>query len=59
MKTFRKFLDEDGIANCVGGGQIAGVGVGPNGEPGVDKKKKKKVVLATLRRKVPDATPKN
>lgn len=55
MKTFRKFLDEDGIANCVGGGQIAGIGVGPNGEPGVDKKKKKKtVLLATLRRKVPD-----
>lgn len=29
------------IANAVGGGHIAGIGVGPNGEPGVTKKKQK------------------
>lgn len=30
--------------NNVGSGNIAGLGVGPNGEPGVNKKKKKSVV---------------
>jgi uncharacterized protein (UPF0254 family) len=29
------------VANAVGGGHIAGIGVGPNGEPGVTKKKQK------------------
>lgn len=35
MKSFAKFLEEDGAvaANNVGGGQIAGVGVGAMGEP--------------------------
>ena len=28
-------LDEDAPANAVGGGNIAGAGVGPSGEPGV------------------------
>ena len=32
---------EDAPANAVGGGNIAGVGVGPDGEPGVNPKKKK------------------
>lgn len=31
-------------ANNVGGGNIAGLGIGPQGEPGVNLKKKKKVV---------------
>jgi len=30
---------EDAPVNVVGGGQIAGVGVGPQGEPGVSKKR--------------------
>ena len=30
-----KIIDEDGVVNVVGGGAIAGVGVGPQGEPGV------------------------
>jgi hypothetical protein len=30
--------------NNVGDGNIAGLGIGPNGEPGVHKKKKKEVV---------------
>jgi hypothetical protein len=34
-------MDEDAPAVNVGGGQIAGVGVGPAGEPGVKPKKKK------------------
>ena len=33
---------EDAPANAVGGGNIAGVGVGPDGEPGVNPKKKKR-----------------
>ena len=34
-------LNEEAPANAVGGGHIAGVGVGPQGEPGVDLRKKK------------------
>ena len=30
------------ITNVVGGGQIAGLGVGPQGEPGVKPRKKRK-----------------
>jgi len=32
-------------ANAVGGGNIAGIGVGPQGEPGVPKKKKLRVLF--------------
>lgn len=55
-ETFNKYLEEaellneEGPANVVGGGAIAGVGVGPKGEPGVKKKKKRKVVLAMIKR---------
>jgi len=34
----------------VGGGQIAGIGIGLQGEPGVTKKNRKKIVLQTFRR---------
>ena len=45
-------VDEDAPANAVGGGNVAGIGVGPQGEPGVYKKKKKDLVLApTMKRK--------
>ena len=30
-------------ANCAGSGAVEGIGVGPHGEPGVNKKKKKLV----------------
>ena len=36
-----KHMSEDMPANNVGGGAIAGLGVGPDGEPGVKKKKNK------------------
>jgi len=44
-----KPLQEDGMAggaptNAVGGGAIAGIGVGPKGEPGVKLRNKKSVV---------------
>jgi hypothetical protein len=47
MKTFKEFINEDGVAaavagpaNAVGSGAIAGTG-GKGGEPGVNLKKKK------------------
>ena len=46
-------LNEAAPANAVGGGQIAGVGVGPQGEPGVTKKKKPMLFSSFLRRKLP------
>ena len=36
-------LKEDAPANMAGGGNIAGLGVGPQGEPGIRKKKKREV----------------
>jgi hypothetical protein len=52
MKTFKKFRKEDAPANNVGGGNIAGVGVGPAGEPGIKKKKKKTIVMSMLKRNI-------
>lgn len=39
-------IKEDGVVpvNVVSGGQVAGLGVGQQGEPGVNPKKKKSVV---------------
>lgn len=48
-------VNEDGIANVVGGGAIAGIGVGKDGEPGVNLKKKKTPILMSIRRKQPKA----
>ena len=48
-----KQMQEDAPVNAVGGGQIAGVGVGPQGEPGVTKKKKPLLFSSFLRRKLP------
>ena len=36
-----KNIQEDAPTNAVGSGEIAGVGVGPDGEPGVHMKKKR------------------
>ena len=48
-------MHEDAPANAVGGGAIAGLGVGPQGEPGVNMKKKKKVLpFAMFVRKKPN-----
>lgn len=40
--------NEEAPVNAAGAGNVAGLGVGPQGEPGV--KKKKKVVLASFKR---------
>jgi hypothetical protein len=58
----KKRMNEDGgamvggsPANNVGGGNVAGLGIGPQGEPGVDLKRKKKVMpfSSYLKRKMP------
>ena len=49
-----KPIQEDAPVNAVGGGQIAGLGVGPQGEPGVTKKKKPMLFSSFLRRKLPE-----
>jgi RNA polymerase sigma factor (sigma-70 family) len=54
MKTFKKFRKEDAPANNVGGGNIAGLGVGAAGEPGIKKKKKKTIVMGILKRNIKD-----
>jgi len=48
-----KPIQEDAPVNAVGGGQIAGLGVGSQGEPGVTKKKKPMLFSSFLRRKLP------
>ena len=51
MKSFKTFLDEmsggaggggAGPTSTASGGQVAGIGVGPQGEPGVYLRKKRK-----------------
>ena len=48
-----KTLVEEVAANNVGGGNIAGVGVGVDGEPGIKKRKKHNVVIGTIKRNNP------
>lgn len=38
-----EIMIEDGAVNSAGGGAIAGIGVGPDGEPGVSKNRQKKI----------------
>jgi hypothetical protein len=42
FKFYRTRLAEDAPANAAGTGGIAGLGIGPKGEPGVDLRKRKK-----------------
>ena len=44
-------IDEDMPTNAAGRGAVAGIGVGPDGEPGYDPKKKKKKTLIDARAK--------
>ncbi len=43
-------MHEEVAINSAGAGNIAGIGVGPDGEPGVHMKKKKKTVIASFKR---------
>lgn len=49
----KKSVSEDVPVNNVGGGAVAGLGVGPQGEPGVKKKKKVASFISFMRRKAP------
>ena len=42
-KMMDEIFSEDAPANSAGSGNIAGIGVGPDGEPGVSKKKQKEI----------------
>jgi hypothetical protein len=44
-------LSEEPVINNVGGGKIAGIGVGPDGEPPMKTKRKKKTLNDLLRRR--------
>lgn len=52
-KEKTNLVNEDAPTNSVGGGQVAGLGVGPKGEPGVNKKKKMLPFISFVRRKNP------
>ena len=52
-RSFINSMKEDAPVNAVGGGQIAGLGVGPQGEPGIKKKKKVASFISFMRRKAP------
>ena len=45
-------VQEDAPVNNVGGGNIAGLGVGAAGEPGIKKKNKKSIVMGLLKRNI-------
>ena len=47
----KKRMKEDAPVNAVGGGNVAGLGVGPQGEPGVKKKKKIASFISFIKRK--------
>jgi hypothetical protein len=51
MNKPTKPIFEEVPANNVGGGAIAGLGVGPDGEPGIKKKKKLDTLMGFIRRK--------
>jgi hypothetical protein len=48
-----KPMQEDAPAMSAGAGQVAGIGVGPQGEPGVNKKKRLTPFISFIRRKAP------
>jgi hypothetical protein len=50
-----KPIQEDAPVNAAGSGAVAGMGVGPQGEPGVNLKKKKNIAsfISFIRRKQP------
>lgn len=50
LKDFKQQFNEEVPANNVGGGAIAGLGVGPDGEPGVKKKKKVPSFISYIKR---------
>jgi hypothetical protein len=57
IEKLRNTIKEDGVvvpANSTGSGAVAGIGVGAQGEPGVNKKKGLTPFIAFIRRKKPE-----
>jgi hypothetical protein len=53
MKTLREIISEDGVAaNAAGSGNIAGIGVGAQGEPGMGKRAHKKHKVKNRKRRI-------
>jgi hypothetical protein len=50
LKSRYAHLREEGIVNAAGAGAVAGIGIGPQGEPGVSKKKKSPILQPMLKR---------
>ena len=55
--VYRSFINsmkknEDAPANNAGAGNIAGIGVGPAGEPGIKRKKKKTIIMGMIKRNI-------
>lgn len=48
--AIKKIAKEEAPVNAAGAGNVAGIGVGPQGEPGVHMKKRKKPVIARFSR---------
>lgn len=51
MKTYREFKED--IGNTAGSGAIAGIGVGPQGEPGIDVSDDNELASRSLASKTP------
>lgn len=49
-KAMKDLTKEEVAVNAAGAGNVAGIGVGPQGEPGIYIKKKKKPVIASFKR---------
>lgn len=45
MKHRKKFFKEEDAANVVGNGKVAGLGVGPQGEPPVKKRSRAMTII--------------
>jgi hypothetical protein len=50
MNKPTKPVSEEVPTNNVGGGAIAGIGVGPQGEPGIKKKRKLDTLMGFIKR---------
>lgn len=58
MEGLMEYLKEDEATNSAGGGAVAGIGVGSQGEPGVDMKKRRKDIINKARQQLSDIDPK-
>lgn len=50
-KKKHKTNEDAAPGNVAGGGNVAGIGIGPSGEPGISKKLNRKALIAFLKRR--------